>query len=290
MGKIWQRIENQLVEGAVFYLGIVLIWIFVSWALGSLEKLQQAVELKAFLESKILLAAVVFLGRYLFFPRYRLNRWRGWTIFIVFLLVLGAQAAKWTALRPEWHYYLYLVLDALIWGYLLSSFGETLAITWHHWRSHSQVAPLMFGELWQRFWRETLQTGFLLTVFLSLIYYYLSSFFLIDSLLYSYLLPIPLLGMLLGLFWITQRRIRGWIDEDLFRLDQEIAAYLNWQDLRETEEFQEKLPWIQYLFQTRMYLAAAKRPVVSLTTLLCYLLFTGFILCLPYLFGIVVEV
>ncbi|TCL61531.1 hypothetical protein EDC14_103336 [Hydrogenispora ethanolica] len=292
MGRIWERIENQVIYGAAFYIGIAIIWILVSIGLCKVEQIQQASELKAFLESKVLLVALVFLGRYLFFPHYRPSRGRGWIIFSGFFLMFGAQAAKFMLVNGKvaWTFYLYVIADSFIWGYFLSSLAETFYLTWHHWQNHPRVAPTMFANLWQRFWSETLQTGFLLTVLLGLVYYYLVSFFVVDSLLYSYLLLVPLLGIATGLFWIVYEKARGWVDQDLFQLDQEIATYLSWQEWQADLDFPERIPWIQYLFQIRNYLSDAKRPVISVTTLFCYLLFSGFILCLPYLFGIVVEV
>ncbi len=289
MDKIWDKVEKQIASGSVFYIGLAVLWALTTIGIGNLEKLSQWNELKAYLESKVLFVAVVFLGRFLFFPQYRSERGRLWTILLGTLLVVGTQSPKFLT-GANWGYAGLIIADSMIWGFFLSTFGESLVLTWLHWKNQAKVAPTLLINLWQRFWQELMQSGFLLLIFLSLVYYYLVSFYLVDTVAYCFILLIPLVAWGVGLYWIIRSKVRRWIREELLKIDQEISLYLHWQTWIDQPEFNERFPWIEYLFQIRNYLYFAMKPQVSAAAICLYIVYSGFILILPFLFGLIAEV
>ncbi len=288
MRKIWDKIDNQIQFGSGFFLVLALVWIFVTIGISGVEKATQ--EIRAFLESKILLVALVFLGKYLFFPHYRNAQLLKWLFPAIFLLFIGCAAGKLMVKELQWFYYLLVIADIGLWAYFITEYLENIGLVIIRWNNLEIETPTMFLPLWQRLWSEILKAGFLITIGATLLYFYLVSSFLVDTIFYSYLLLVPLLTVALILYSGTFSKIQNWVGRELQLIDQEVSIYLRWPNFKGQTDVMIELAWAQYLFQVRNYLYIAKKPVFSVLTLLSYLFFAGFILALPYLFGIAIEV
>ena len=291
MAKIWRKIEDQSLFGGIFYLILAISWIFITINLGRIEKIQQSFEIQAFLQSKILLVAVVYLGWYLFFPHYRNLQRSKWLAGICTIMIIGAQFFKlYLFEETAWNYYVLLILDAVLWSFFLSTLLQNILLVINFWLNLSNIDPSNISDLWRLFWKENMKIGFLTTILMSLAYYYLVSCFLVDSVIYSYVLLIPVIVFGIILYWTLFHKVQNWAVREIYQIDQELAAFISWKDWQDNSEFGEKASWIDYLFQLRNYFFNIKKPNISVITLLCYLLFIGFILLLPYLFGIAIEV
>lgn len=288
MRKIWDKIDNQIQFGSIFFLVLALVWIVVTLGISGLEKATQ--EIRAFLESKILLVALVFLGKYLFFPHYRNEQLLKWIFPAIFLLFFGCVAGKVAVKELPWFYYLLVIADIGLWAYFIAEYLEIIGLVIARWNDLEIEDPTIFLPLWQRLWKEILKTGFLLTIAASLIYFYLVSSFLVDTVFYSYLLLVPILTVSLVLYLGTYAKIQKWVGQELQLIDHELSVYLGWSNFKGQTDFRNELPWVEYLFQVRNYLYIGRKPVFSVSTLIWYLFLIGFILALPYLFGIAIEV
>jgi hypothetical protein len=286
----WKKICNFRFYKEIFAIALALLWSLISVGLHGFEGSKSCFRLNTIVESKVLLIAIIFLGRYLFFSQYR-NR-RLWKTFVIlfFLGMVGAQTGRLIPSGSVGFYFCLLAADAAIWSVLMACLFELVGAVFKYWCLLPQVEFKGLYELWQRFWDETLKFGLFSTLAMSLAYYYLVSFYLVDTVLYSYILFGLILAVGIGLYSTLTAKLHGWTQQEINLIDQETGNYLGWQKFNEGLEFYEKLPRYQYLLLTRDYLTKLGKPVVSLKIVICYLLFGGFLLILPYVFGIVVEV
>ena len=73
-------------------------------------------------------------------------------------------------------------------------------------------------------------------------------------------------------------------------IDQELYVYLEWKNFQADPDFKDKLGWLNYLSLVPALLHYRVRPKISGQVWLSYAIYIGFLLYLPYLFGIAVEV
>jgi hypothetical protein len=288
--KLWKRICKLRFYKEIFAIGLVLLWSFISVGLRGFEGDKSYFGLNTIIKSKILLVAIIFLGRYLLFPQYRDRHW--WKLYfsLTFLGIISAQIVNLISAKPDGFYFLLLATDVAVWSVLLACLFELVGAVFTNWYFFPKLEFRVFHQLWPQFWDEEFKFGLFSTSILGLAYYYLVSFYLVDTVLYSYILFGFIWSTGIGLYSIFTAKLHRWIQPEINLIDQEIANYLDWPKFSGELEFYEKLPRYQYVLLTRDYLIKLKKPLVSVKILICYLLFGGFLLILPYIFGIVVEV
>jgi small-conductance mechanosensitive channel len=150
--------------------------------------------------------------------------------------------------------------------------------------------PLSLRNLWQAFWRDCAKVGLFLTLLAATGYYYITSFFLIDTVLYSYLLLIPILTAVIMMYVVFTTKVRNWLRKVLEEVDREATGVLQWQRFKAEPEMIDLLPWYEYILLVRDYLVKLAKPVFYPSTIFYYILYCGFILSLPYILGIAIEV
>jgi hypothetical protein len=288
-GIFWADLDTQIWKAAICYLALTLSWALISIGLYGFEGNRSYFEIKAVLLFKIIFAAVIFLGRQLLFTKYRRQKWLGWLFAIFFMVTLGTQGESVLKAQLNWIYILLKIGDALVWGIFMAVFIESLGALFGFWRQTKKISVSFWGEFWQVAGQDIFSLGIWLTLLAGLGYYYVTSFYLIDTLFYSYLLLAPVLVMGLGLYIIIRTKVNSWFHEDINLLDQEIDTYLQWQSFEEPQ-FTQKLPRLEYLTLIRSYLIYKSNLKIPWKVWGGYLLFTVFILALPYIFGLVIEV
>ena len=87
-------IEANLVKAALWCIGCTLVWAFISIGLYAIEGNKSYFVIQAVLCFKIILAAVIFLSRYLLFAQYRHEKWLRWLLGICFFVALGGQCPE----------------------------------------------------------------------------------------------------------------------------------------------------------------------------------------------------
>jgi hypothetical protein len=289
-GAFWADIDVCIGKAAVCCLALTLIWVLISMGLYCLEGSRSYFEIKAVLLFKIIFTAVIFLGRYLLFAKHRRRELLKWLFCVVFLVAIGIQAEGILKTQPNWIYLLLKICDALVWAICITSLVEVLGGLFRFWNRFEKVSAAKMEQFWLVFKEEIIALGILLTLLAGLIYYYLTSFYLVDTLFYSYLLLVPVLVAGLGLYATIRAKVQGWLCQDISLLDQEIDTYLQWQHIQVEPEINQKILWLEYLTIIRRYLVQIRRPRFSLKIWSSYLIFSAFILILPYVFGLVVEV
>lgn len=247
-------------------------------------------EIKAILIFKILLTALIFGARYLLFIKYRWSRWLEWLFGITFLIAIGGQGIYVVKAGFQWSYVLLKILDAAVWGLFTAILLEPLLALFRHWYYLKKIDICQLGQLWKSVWLDIIEVGILMTLLAGLSYYYLTSFYLLDTFFYSYLLLAPLFLGGLGLYSIVQYKVNCWVGQEIDQLDQELGDCIQWQCYRDESDLNPKLISLQYLTIIRNYIVEIGRPRFPWKTGGIYLLFTGFILALPYIFGFAVEV
>ena len=289
-GAFWADIDVCIGKAAVCCLALTLIWVLISIGLYCSEGSRSYFEIKAILLFKIILMAVIFLGRYLLFAKYRWHEWLKWLFGVVLLVAIGIQADGALKTQTNWIYLLLKTCDALVWAICITLLLEVLGALCRFWNRIEKVSASKVEQLWQVFKQETIALGILLTLLAGLIYYYLTSFYLVDTLFYSYLLLLPVLVAGLGLYATMRAKVQGWLCQDISLLDQEIDTYLQWPHFKKEPEIYQKILWLEYLTTIRSYLVQVSRLRFSLKIWSSYLIFSAFILILPYIFGLAVEV
>lgn len=289
-GAFWADLDNNIRKAAVWCLAFTLIWALISIGLYCFEGSRSYFEIKTILMFKIILAAVIFLGRYLLFAKYRRQEWMNWFLGISFLIAISAQTDCFIKAGSNWAYILLKIADALVWGIFIAVLLENIEGLFNFWRHPQKIAGSLFNQLWKAAKQDTIALGLLLTLLAGLLYYYLTGFYLLDTLLYSYLLLALVLLTGLGFYIIIRLKLSGWLQLDINLLDQEIDNYLQWQDIKEDPELNQKLLWLKYLTIIRSYLIQIGRPSFPWRIWGSYLLFSIFILALPYVFGLAVQV
>jgi hypothetical protein len=277
--------------GVILYLSLAVIWSFLSCgSYGSGNQLNY-LDLRIVLFCKSGLIAIVYLGRYLLFREARIPGFFKWAAGFFLVIVLGIQFSI-----NSFHglNLLLILMDGLIFSIFLAHLAEIISSVFRFWRRLPEFEPYVSYQYWNRLWMETAKLGLLVTLLMILAYIYIVNFLLVDTVLYSYLLTVPVLGTGAGLFGLFFNKVRGRREAEIRAIDRELTPYIDWQrykpdgglDLKE----QGVLAWVQYLRIIREYLRQMKRPLISWWVVIVYLLFGGVVLCLPYLFNVVVEV
>jgi hypothetical protein len=290
VGAFWADIDACIGKAAVCCLALILIWGLISIGLYCYEGSRSYFEIKNVLLFKIILVAVIFLGRYLLFTKHRRYKGLKWLFGVVFLIAIGIQADGVLRTQLKWIYLLLKICDAFVWTIFITLLLEVFGALFRFWNRIEKVSAAKMEHIWQVFQQETIALGILLTFLMGLIYYYLTSFYLIDALFYSYLLLLPVLVTGLGLYATIRAKFQGWLRQDLSLLDQEIDTYLQWQQFKVEPEISQKILWLQYLTNIRSYLLQVRRLLFPWKIFSSYLVFSAFILILPYIFGVVIEV
>jgi hypothetical protein len=286
----WVDMDTRLWKAAVSCLSLTIIWALISGGLYFFEGNRSYFEINTVLQFKIIFAAVIFLGRYLLFAKHRQYKWFKWILIVAVLITVGSQGDHLIKTPLNLIYFLLKVCDSLVWGIFITVLLETLGALFLFWNHISKVPVSQLEQLWRLAWQEIIALGILLTLLAGLIYYYLTSFYLVDTIFYSYILLIPVSAAGLRLYLTIRIRINNWLRQDLSSLDQEIDTCLQWQHFKTEPEFYQKLCWLEYLTLIRSHLVQTSRLRVSWKTLGCYLTFSVLIIILPYLFGLAIEV
>jgi hypothetical protein len=289
-GAFWEELDRHILKAAIWCLGATLCWALISVGLYCFEGSNSYFEIKAVLLFKIILAAAIFLSRYLLFAKYRRQKWLTWFFGISFLIAFSTQGGCIVKNDFNWVYIVFKIGDSLAWGIFTAALLENIAGLFNFWRFPPKVSGSSFHRLCQIVRQDTIALGVLLTLLAGLFYYYLISFYLLDTLLYSYLLLALVLLAGIGFYIINRIQLGNWLQLDIDRLDREIDGFLQWQDFKADSELNQKMLWFEYLAAIRSYLIQMGRPGFPWQICGSYLLFSFFILALPYILGFAVEV
>lgn len=246
-------------------------------------------EIGALLQFKIILPAVIFTGRFLFFNKYRVGPPNPW-IFPLSLFLAGGSVFDKLFSAEKLSYGLLLTVDIIIWAFLIKEICETIRTIFRFWKSLPKVNYAMFIDIWTKLGNDLLKLGLWLTSLLGLVFFYLVSFFMVDALLYSYLLLTPLIAIGLSLYLLIYLKIRAWVRSDLTIINGELVEQLNWSQVKDDPNLPQKVAWFQYLTLIRNYLKDLEKPALLIGLLLLYIGCSGLILSLPYFLGRVIEV
>jgi hypothetical protein len=288
--SFWTDLDNHIGKAAIWCLGFTLIWMFISIGLHFFEGSQSYFELKAVLIFKLILVAVIYLGRYLLLAQYRRPGGLIWLFGIVFLLAASAQAGSIIKAGFIFGYILLKAADALVWGIFVAILLENILGLFRFWHQPQKISASLLNQIWKSARQDIIALGILLTLLAGLLYYYLISFYLLDTLFYSYLLVVLVLLIGLGFYIMIHLRLHAQLQCDIGELDREIDSYLLWQGFKEDPDLHQKVLQLRYLTLIRNYLAQIGRPRFLWQIWGSYLLFSAFILILPYIFGLAVEV
>lgn len=284
--KLSRSSLKLLVIGAC-YLLVTIAWIWISLQTNRFERESGWFEINALLKFKILLSASVLAGR-LLFNQYRLSPPHpgiiafglflvGWTVFDKLVSAVNL-------------YYGFLIgADVIVWSLFISEITETMTAVFRFWKRLPKVNYAMFSDIWSKLSDDLLKLGIWLTALLGLTFFYLVNFFMIDALLYSRLLLIPLILIGTALYLLIFSKIKAWVNSDLIEIDNQLDAAIDWRQLKDDPELPQKTAWFQYLTLIRNYLKDLQKPVLLLKPCLLYILCTVLIWNLPYYFGRVIE-
>lgn len=278
-----------LLSGGTFYLILTIIWSLITLKINSFESQSGYFEIGALLQFKIILPAAIFMGRFLLFNKYRLGLSNPW-IFPICLFWTGGSVFNKLAGAVNICYGLLIATDIIIWAFLIKETFETIRTVFRFWRLLPKVNYAMFVEIWAKLGNDLFKLGLWLTIIIGLAFFYLVSFFMVDALLYSYLLLTPLIVIGASLYWLIFNKLKTWVRGDLVAIDGELVEQLNWGQVRNDPDLPQRTAWFQYLILIRDYLKSLQRPVLLLKTFLLYMGCSGLILSLPYFFGRVIEV
>ncbi len=278
-----------LLSRGIFYLALTIIWSLVSLKINSIESQSGYFEIRPLLQFKAILPAAIFGGRYLLFGRYRLGPSNPW-IFPLSLFLAGGSVFDKLLSAANIGYVLMIAADMLIWAFLINETAETLRTVFRFWKSLPKVNYAMFIDIWAKLNNDLFKLSLWLTSLVGLTFFYLVSFFMVDALLYSYLLLTPLVATGASLYLLMYSKIKAWVNNDLTLIDAELAVQLDWDQVKGDPELPQRVAWFQYLSLIRNYLKDLEKPALLIRLFLLYLACSGLILCLPYFFGRVIEV
>lgn len=286
MRKLSQSSLKRLSVG-MCYLVLAAIWSWVSFQTNNFESESGYFEINALLKFKILFSVAVLWG-HLLFDQYRLRSPNPW-LFPLSLFLVGWSVIDKLFNAASLYYGLLIGADILIWSLLISEIIETTGAVFRFWRQIPKVNYAMFSDVWSKISNDLFKLGIWISVLLMLIFYYLVSFFMIDALLYSRLLLIPLILIGAALYLIIFGKIKAWVGSDLREIDGELVRCLSWDQVKEDPQLPQKTAWFQYLTLIRNYLKDLQRPVLLLKPCLLYMICIVIILSLPYFWGRVIE-
>jgi hypothetical protein len=271
------------------YLGMAILWIGVSFGLKAMEHSGCVFDLNAVCESKALGVALLWIGRFCYFPQARLElRARFWCA-LAGLLLAGSGVSRVTSGSNP----LYLVLvgaDTLLWTLGLTVLLETLGAVYYRRWVMATPPPSRLEQEWRLYWRDSLKLGAWLALLAGLAFFYLVSFYRFDVYFYSRGLTVLWLGTQLIFGGIAYWRLTDGIRAKIVLLEREIGTYLEWPDAGAAELVDQWLPLLQYLLLCRDYLKGLRRPALSGWTVGGLALLAGFLLGLPQIIGAVIKV
>ena len=289
MSRGWQELEQPAWRGGILFLGLALIWIAISIGWANISGNQSYLELKGLLQAKVFLVALAFTGRWLIFPQYRAKRYRTTIFGLTFICSMLFNSGRLSLLTTNWLTGLWLLGDWLIWSLILTAIGEFILALYRFWSLILPTTPERIYLLWQNCWSDLIRLGIWLALFWGWVYYYLASFYIIDTILYSYLFLALLLAGAISLYSIIQQKIYRWQVAELNILDRELATLIDWRAY-DTADFSPILPRYQFLLLTRDYLTHFGKAFFSWPVFWIYACLGVFLLSLPYIFGIAVQV
>ena len=284
--KLSQSSLKQFLVG-IFYLVITIIWSWVSFQINKFEIESGYFEIYSLLKFKTLLPAAILGGRLLFI-RYRLGQPNPWA-FPISLFLAGWSVFDKLINAVNLHYGLLIGGDILIWSFMIYDTIQTLGFVFRFWSRLPKVNYAMFGDIWSKLNNDLFKIGIWLAVLLGLTFFYLVNFFMIDALLYSRLLLIPLIVTGSALYSLIYNKVNAWVRSDLGEIDGELVKLLNWAEIKNGPELPEKTAWFQHLLLIRNYLKDFQKPAILVKSCLLYLVCSALILSLPYFFGRVIE-
>jgi hypothetical protein len=290
MGVFWTDLDSHIRKAAWGCLGFTLIWVLISMGLYACEEPKSYFDIQSILGFKIIFVAVIFLGRYLLFPQYRRQTCFGRFLFLGILIALCAQSSDIVKAGTNGLYILLKVVDAFVWGLFVALFFENMEGLFSFWRHSQKKNVSLFNPLLETLRQDTISLGIMLTLLAGLLYYYLTSFYLLDTLFYNYLILALVLVTGLGFYFLVQIKLNRWVKQDIGLIDQEIDNYLEWQQFKQDSGLNQKIVWLEYLTIIRNYLTQKGRPKFPWQIWGSYLLFSCFILVLPYIFGLAIQV
>jgi hypothetical protein len=296
MSGDWRWEKQRLAKVGLGYAGLALLWIIVSSGLAAVAPTGCVYDLNRLVESKTCLAALVFAGRQLLFPRDRLSSVAKWGGGLLAIFWVGTGVIRVLPMFA-WGRLLLTVADALLWTVWLTAGGEVLAAVYCRW---FLTSPPRYTELtarWALFWSDSLKLGLWLAMFLELIFFYLVSFYYVDLGFYSGVLTGVWLGVESIFFGVAYSRLTGGIRREILRLDRDLAADLEWaaalgwpDGANDVTVISQWLPILEYRLLLRDYLAGRRWPLISARAVAAHLALAGLLLYLPQLVGIVIEV
>lgn len=269
------------------YLLVTIAWIWISLQINRFEWESGYFEINALLKFKILLSASVLAG-HLLFNQYRLNPPHPGLI-PVGLFLVGWSVFDKLANAVNLYYGLLIGADVIVWTLFISEITETMIAVFRFWKRLPKVSYAMFSDVWSKLSNDLFKLGIWLTALLGLTFFYLINFFMIDALLYSRMLSLPLIIIGTALYSLIFSKIKAWVNSDLIEIDNQLNATIDWRQLKGDPELPQKTAWFQYLTLIRNYLKDLQKPVLLLKPCLLYIACTAFIWSLPYYFGRVIE-
>lgn len=282
-GTFFQRQEVKRVQ---YFLLLVLFWLWVSLGLAVELKSNSAfLALKPALQTKVFLVALLFGGRYLFFPGERWRpffRWAWGAILVIICGVFLLHDLKWLnfSLRA-----FFQLSDMAVWALVLAALLELVAALFRKWRRFN-LNPPDFMSQWTDLRRDLKKLAFFTLFALTILYYYLVNLFLVDTFYYSYLAILLFGACGAVLYGIWYGKVVRWAEVEISQLDESALS------LFKTDEsgVRDILPWYQYLVLTRNYLEKIKRPQMLLRCLVWYLIGCAWLLAMPFVIGLAVPV
>jgi hypothetical protein len=288
----------------ILYLSLGVIWFFLSRGIYSSQL--NYLELRIMLFCQSGLVAIVYLGRHLLIRDARSPRFFKWVAGLFLFVFLGlkfTQGVIWTPVCPwisgiviqpfSWPKLFLILFEGLITSVFVALFIEIIVSVYQCWCKLPRFAPDVTCQYWNRVGSENVKLGLLVTLGMILAYFYIINFLLADTVLYSYLLAIPVLSTGAGLFWVFAKKVSGWRDAEIQAIDRELAPLIAWEKYMKGNELAFKaesvVARVQYLQIIREYLRQMKQPHISWWVIVLYALFCGTILCLPYVLNVVIE-
>lgn len=288
MSLIWKKPARFFIKNKFIYLGLMFFWIAITCGQITWGVLPSWFWIRPILQSKILLVAIVFTGRNLFFPQHRYQRIFGSIFFAILALGVTLNFLGQQHVYP-WQGNCLIILDDVIWSLLAALTGEVIIALFKYWYSFNLVEPVKWARLHKIISQETSLLGIWLALILGCVYYYLINCYLLDALWYSRFLAglLCLTGFVLQGIYIVRRQ--ALIDQELMAIDCKLQSYLNWRIEPKGEQlkFFDKFHW---LLEIRSYWQSLRRFQIPLGCLLLYGFLAIVLLTLPYIFKMVIEV
>lgn len=287
MMVISQKFNNVSFKKELIYLGFIIVWLGVTSLLLGYEEAGSGFKLNPLLQFKLIFAGIVYMGRELLFPAYRKRKVLQGIFLISFAVFASFQGSILN--RLDWQYWLLRFGDGLCWSLFSALTFEPIIVLAHFWMTIGEIPVYNYHQLWNRVGSELQALGFWLVFLEAALYFYLVQFYMLDTVFYSYIL--------VGILWIAglayysvfaSKTIR-WVQSQITVIDQFFESHIKIEPghLPTTED---ELSYLQWMLAVRQYVQGFKYPRIFIKNLLLYMIFSAFLLSLPYLFGAIVEV